>query len=100
MIERCKICDQRYQACRCAHFNGLVPEAEHPSEETLTSSASVAAREHSYTYDDMLAAWVAGKENERKYGSGEGDAPDFATWIKLRAATDPRMGLENVATAH
>jgi len=35
-----------------------------------------------YSYLDMLDAWIAGKKNEQSYNSGDGDAPDFITWLK------------------
>lgn len=40
-----------------------------------------------YSYDDMLAAWVAGRHTQRVAGDdNESDspsnAPDFSTWIK------------------
>ena len=35
-----------------------------------------------YSYRDMLDAWVAGRKNLVEWGVGEGDKPDFASWIQ------------------
>lgn len=69
----CKHCKLPLDRCGCM----WTPTEELPAFERLLE-----VRERSYTYDDMLAAWTAGKENERKYGLGAGDAPDFMTWTK------------------
>lgn len=37
-----------------------------------------------FSYEEMLAAWVAGRHNFRLYGDTGYDAPDFATWLKER----------------
>lgn len=42
-----------------------------------------------YSYDDMLAAWIAGRDNQRRFGDGDGDTPDFVTWIKGRRPPSP-----------
>lgn len=45
-------------------------------------------RDQLFTRDDMLAAWVAGRNNLTRYGEDSGnserngDAPDFASWIR------------------
>ena len=36
--DTCKTCGRRYEACRCAHFNGGVPEPARSSEGSVTCS--------------------------------------------------------------
>ena len=37
---------------------------------------------YKYSYRDMLDCWIAARENLVRWGVGEGDKPDFASWIK------------------
>lgn len=41
-------------------------------------------RNISYSYKDILEAWIAGRDNLLKYGDSNGDTPDFLTWLKNR----------------
>jgi hypothetical protein len=52
--------------------------------EKVTGSFEIDYESRAYSYDDLLAAWVAGRDNFRKHGDGDedGDSPDFRTWIK------------------
>jgi len=35
-----------------------------------------------YSYRDMLDCWIAGRENLVRHGIGDGDKPDFSSWMK------------------
>jgi len=67
-------------------MNDLEQNADTPEQASSLHDVDRCARERHYNYADMLAAWSEGAANERKYGGGEGDRPDFATWIRERAS--------------
>jgi hypothetical protein len=71
------------------HFNQRPPAAPKTQQPEKVSSSPWmdALAKRSYTYDDLLAAWIAGRANFRQYGDTGYDAPDFITWLKERGAS-------------
>jgi len=49
-------------------------ESPSPNQQLIKS--------RTFSYRDMLDAWVAGRKNLKEWGEGEGDKPDFASWIR------------------
>ena len=35
-----------------------------------------------YSFKDMLKAWHAGRHNLAEWGDGDGDMPDFMSWMR------------------
>lgn len=80
---------EKYLGDRCKACEIKSDEAPKTSQQSEVGSSPWidALYARSYIYDDLLAAWIAGRAHERKYGNTEADAPDFITWLKERSAS-------------
>lgn len=41
-------------------------------------------KSQNYSYRDMMDAWTEGRLNLVKWGCGDGDKPDFASWMRQK----------------
>lgn len=39
------------------------------------------SKNKTYSYRDMMECWVEGRKNLVEWGVGEGDKPDFSSWM-------------------
>lgn len=82
---------------RCPHCGGVINAgsinqcgckicvcSKPKDAESESPSSFLTTKNRQYSYRDMLECWVEARKNLVEWGVGNGDKPDFSSWMSKR----------------